>query len=101
MPSPTLASATRFDITSKSTGRSYSISLHRPSALPLKGPLQNCPSLLLLDGDLSCGTIVESASLRTVVGQLEPAIIAGVAYDSYLLPTVRLRTKGLTPPAPE
>jgi predicted alpha/beta superfamily hydrolase len=101
MPSPTLASATRFDITSKSTGRSYSISLHRPSALPLKGPFQNCPILFVLDGDLAFGTAVESAALRTVVGQLEPAIIVGVAYDSDLLTMVRLRTKDLTPPAPE
>src|ERR1700691_2990040 len=101
MPSPTLASAPRVDITSKSTGRSYSISLHRPSALPLKGPFQNCPILFVLDGDLAFGTAVESAALRTVVGQLEPAIIVGVAYDSDLLTMVRLRTKDLTPPAPE
>lgn len=101
MPSPTLASATRFDISSKSTGRTYAISLHRPVALPFAGTLENCPILFLLDGDLTFGTAVESVSLRTVMGQLEPAIIAGVAYDSDLISMVRLRTKDLTPPAPE
>jgi uncharacterized protein len=101
MPSPTLASATRFDITSKSTGRSYVISLHRPVASPLTGALENCPILFVLDGALTFGTAVESASLRTAAGQLEPAVIVGVAYDADLLTIVRMRTKDLTPPAPE
>jgi uncharacterized protein len=101
MPSPTLASAIRFDITSKSTGRSYVISLHRPVASPLTGPLENCPILFVLDGALTFGTAVESASLRTAAGQLEPAVIVGVGYDVDLLTMVRMRTKDLTPPAPE
>ena len=101
MPSPTLASATRFDMSSRSTGRSYAISLYRPLASPLTGPPENCPILFLLDGDLTFGTAVESAALRTAFGQLQPAIIVGVAYASDLLTMVRLRTKDLTPPAPE
>lgn len=101
MPSPTLACATRFDISSKSTGRSYWISLHRPVTLPLAGPLENCPILFLLDGDLTFGTAVESNALRTVMGQLEPAVIVGVAYDSDLVTMIRLRTKDLTPLTPE
>ena len=99
MPSPTLASATRFDITSKSTGRSYWISLYRPAA-PLAGSVENCPIVFLLDGDLTFGTAVEVVAFRTLFGQLEPAIIVGVAYDSDLLNMARLRTKDLTPPAP-
>jgi uncharacterized protein len=101
MPSPTLASATSFDITSKSSGRSYVISLHRPVESPLTGPLKNCPIFFVLDGALTFGTAVESASLRTAAGQLEPAVIVGIAYDASLLTMVRLRTKDLTPPAPE
>jgi hypothetical protein len=57
--------------------------------------------LFVLDGALTFGTAVESASLRTAAGQLEPAVIVGVAYDADLLTMVRLRTKDLTPPAPE
>src|SRR5580658_11314061 len=101
MPSPTLAGAKRFDITSPSTGRSYSISMHRPVASPLLGPPENCLILFVLDGDLTFGTAVESAAFRAMFGQLEPAIIVGVAYDSDLMTMVRLRTKDLTPPAPE
>jgi uncharacterized protein len=100
MPTPTLASATRIDITSKSTGRTYWISLCRPTAT-LVSPAANCPILFLLDGDLTFGTAVECVAFRTLFGQLEPAIIVGVAYDSELLSMARLRTKDLTPPAPE
>jgi len=50
--------------------------------LPFAGALKNCPILFLLDGDLTFGTAVESAALRMAFGQLEPAVIEGVAYDA-------------------
>jgi predicted alpha/beta superfamily hydrolase len=97
MPTHTLARAERFAFHSNSTGRDYEISMARAITPPDVKP-SNCPILLMLDGALTFGTAVESASLRTTLGQLQPAVIVGVGYDADLLTMVRLRTKDLTSP---
>src|ERR1700759_1436563 len=101
MPTQTLSAATHFTITSQFNGRSYWISMHRPVVLPLLGPAENVPILVMLDGDMTFGTAVESVALRAAFGMVQPAIVVGVTYEMDLMSIVRQRTKDLTPPAPE
>ena len=100
MPTPTLARAERFQLTSANTGSAYAISLYRPRPSPFTGTPIDCPIVVVLDGTMTFGTAVESTELRSAFGQLRAAVIVGVSQDTDAVTAARLRSRDFTTPAP-
>lgn len=101
MPTVTLEHAERFEMTAASSGRNYDISLARP--LPLAATQEratNCPIMIVLDPVMTFGTAVERATLSSVMGLLESAVIVGVGYPGDILTSVTARTVDMTPETP-
>ena len=100
MPTPTLARAERFELSSAHTGRTYAISLYRPAPSPFTGVPADCPIVVVLDGAMTFGTAVESTELRAAFGQLRPAVIVGVSHNTDAVTAARLRSRDFMTPAP-
>ena len=100
MPTPTLARAERFQLTSANTGSAYAISLYRPRPSPFTGTPIDCPIVVVLDGTMTFGTAVESTELRSAFGQLRPAVIVGVSHDTDAVTAARMRSRDFTTPTP-
>lgn len=101
MPTVTLERVERFEMTAASSGRTYDISLARP--LPLAATQERstgCPIMIVLDPVMTFGTAVERATLSSVMGLLESAVIVGVGYPGDILTSVTARTVDMTPETP-
>lgn len=98
MPTVTLERAERFEMTAASSRRTYDISLARPLPLAATGErATDCPIMIVLDPVMTFGTAVERATLPSVMGLLESAVIVGVGYPGDILTSVTARTVDMTP----
>lgn len=101
MPTVTLERIERFEMTAASSDRTYDISLARPHPLAATGKMAtDCPIMIVLDPVVTFGTAVERATLPSVMGLLESAVIVGVGYPGDLLTSVSARTVDMTPETP-
>lgn len=92
-----LARIERFTMASKTTGRSYEISVAPPQA-PVGLPASaDCPVVFVLDAILTFGTAVEIIGYGSALAGKVPAVVVGVGYGGDLAGMVRARTPDLTP----
>jgi ferri-bacillibactin esterase len=75
----TVLSSRQLDFTSRVNGRSYRLKVAIPFA---PAPEDGYPVLYVLDGDAFFGTFSDSARLRGAVGELSPAVVVGLGYQS-------------------
>ena len=87
--------ATQFDIVSNATGRTYRISVARPSGTP---PENGWPVIYVLDGDITFATVASQNMLRSAYGEAG-AVIVGVGYSDPAAALV-MRNRDLTPSEP-
>ncbi len=100
MPTSILAGVEQFALDSRSTGRRYNIALKRPEQpLAAATPPTDCPILVVLDSFLTFGTAVDCVGLRSIAGDLEPAVVVGVGYPASPAEEMMLRTRDFTPSA--
>jgi predicted alpha/beta superfamily hydrolase len=57
------------------------------------------PILILLDSFCTFGTAVDAVGVRSIMGELEPAVVVGVGYPVTVVEEVGMRTRDLTPSA--
>lgn len=72
-----LGEVEHFDVDDAASGRGFRIFVSKP-ALP--APPNGYRTLYITDANLLFGTVVEQAMLRSVTGELDPAIIVGIGY---------------------
>lgn len=87
--------ATQFDIASRATGRTYRISVAKPSGMP---PKNGWPVIYVLDGDIAFATVASQNMLRSAYGEAG-AVIVGVGYSDPASALV-MRNRDLTPSEP-
>ncbi len=94
MPKVVARNVTRFDMTSRNSGRTYRIQVYRPSLPP---PAEGYPVIFVTDGDLAFNTAADQMHARFLV-DLKPAVVVGIGYPSEnLWDTVKLRNRDFIP----
>lgn len=87
--------AVQFDLASTATGRTYRISIAKPSGTP---PAAGWPVVYVLDGDIAFATVATQNMLRSAYGEAG-AVIVGVGYPDPVA-ALTLRNRDLTPTMP-
>jgi hypothetical protein len=74
-----VAQSEQFDFTSKVTGRTYRIFVARPFT---PAPAAGHPVLYVLDANGEFLTAAETARLRSLTGEVAPAVVVGIGYPT-------------------
>lgn len=97
LPFATLPQTRQMDFVSRITGRAYRLQVALPLAPP---PDAGYRVLYIIDGDMHFGTYANAMRMRAFTGELEAAIVVGIAYpeaETDILAWLRRRNTDLTP----